>query len=128
MFVVFHQPFLLPKGPSDSHSQAVISSLSVIVVNSRIMKQIVPRYFSGFGGLVVSMLASSTQDRGFVPGRSRRIFRAKKSSACLLRRRSKAVCLMSQICDMLKNPAVYRGSRNLQAKLLGHFSPASVLH
>jgi hypothetical protein len=38
---------------------------------------------SGFGGLVVSMLASGTQDRGFAPGRSRRIFRAKKSSACL---------------------------------------------
>ena len=37
----------------------------------------------GFGGLVVSMLASGTQDRGFDPGRSRRIFRAKKSTACL---------------------------------------------
>ena len=37
--------------------------------------------FSGFGGLVVSMLASGTQDRGFDPGRSRRIFRAKKSTA-----------------------------------------------
>jgi hypothetical protein len=32
----------------------------------------------GFGGLVVSMLSSGTQDRGFAPGRSRRIFRAKK--------------------------------------------------
>jgi hypothetical protein len=31
-----------------------------------------------FGSLVVSMLASGTQDRGFAPGRSRRIFRAKK--------------------------------------------------
>jgi hypothetical protein len=38
---------------------------------------------SGFGGLAVSMLASGTQVRGFKPGRSRRIFRAKKSSACL---------------------------------------------
>jgi hypothetical protein len=36
---------------------------------------------SGFGGLVVSMLASGTQDRGFEP--DRRIFRAKKSTACL---------------------------------------------
>ena len=34
---------------------------------------------SSFGGLVVSLLASGTQDRGFDPGRSRRIFRAKKS-------------------------------------------------
>jgi hypothetical protein len=38
---------------------------------------------SGLGGLVVSMLASGTQVRGFKSGRSRRIFRAKKSSACL---------------------------------------------
>jgi hypothetical protein len=45
----------------------------------------------GFGGLVVSMLASGTQDRGFEPGRSRRIFRAKKSTAA---------CPMSQICGM----------------------------
>jgi hypothetical protein len=33
--------------------------------------------------LVVSMLASGTQVRGFIPGWSRWIFRAKKSSACL---------------------------------------------
>jgi hypothetical protein len=33
--------------------------------------------WSGFGGLVVTMLASSTQDHGFKPGRNRRIFRAK---------------------------------------------------
>jgi hypothetical protein len=36
-----------------------------------------------FGGLVVSMLPSGIQDRGFASGRGRRIFRAKKSSACL---------------------------------------------
>ena len=35
---------------------------------------------SGFGGLVVSMLASGTQDRGFDPGRSRQIFRALPST------------------------------------------------
>jgi hypothetical protein len=45
--------------------------------------------YSGSGDLVVSMLASGTQDRGFekkkkkTPGRSRRIFRAKKSTSCL---------------------------------------------
>jgi hypothetical protein len=43
----------------------------------------VPVTLSGFGALVVSMLASGTQDRGFKHGRSRRIFRAKKSSARL---------------------------------------------
>ena len=40
-------------------------------------------YNSGFGGLEVSVLASGTQVRGFKSGRSRRIFRAKKSSARL---------------------------------------------
>jgi hypothetical protein len=40
-------------------------------------------YISSFGGLVVSMLASGTQVRGFKPDLSRRIFQAKKSSACL---------------------------------------------
>jgi hypothetical protein len=34
--------------------------------------------FGGFGGLGVSMLASGTQDRGFAPERSRRIFSAGK--------------------------------------------------
>jgi hypothetical protein len=38
---------------------------------------------SGVGGLVVNMLASGTGVRAFKPSRSRRIFRAKKSSACL---------------------------------------------
>jgi hypothetical protein len=37
---------------------------------------------SGFGGLVVSMLASGTQNCGFEPGLSRRIFWAKKFAAC----------------------------------------------
>jgi hypothetical protein len=38
---------------------------------------------SGFDGPVIGVLASGTQDRGFKPGRSCRIFRAKKSSAGL---------------------------------------------
>jgi hypothetical protein len=38
----------------------------------------------GFGGLVVSILATGTRVREFKPGRSRWIFRAsKKSSVCL---------------------------------------------
>jgi hypothetical protein len=41
------------------------------------------RLSSGFGGLVVSMLTSGTQDHGFEPGRSHQIFWAKKSTACL---------------------------------------------
>jgi hypothetical protein len=42
-----------------------------------------PLDLSGFAGLVVSMLASGIQDRGFEPGRSRLIFLAKKYTACL---------------------------------------------
>jgi hypothetical protein len=70
-------------------------------------------YISGFGGLVVNMLASGTQDRGFAPGRSRRIFRAKIPQHAFLRKGSKAVCPMSQICGMSKNPIIYRESRKL---------------
>jgi len=40
-------------------------------------------FASGFCGLEVSVLAFGTQVRGFKPGRSLRIFRAKKSSARL---------------------------------------------
>jgi uncharacterized protein (DUF1786 family) len=53
-----------------------------------------------FGGLVVSMLASGAQDHGFEPDRSRRIFWAKYPQHAFLRRGSKAVCPMSQICGM----------------------------
>jgi hypothetical protein len=57
--------------------------------------------FSGFGGLVVSMPAFGTQVRGFKPGRSRQIFRGEKiPQHAFLRRGSKAVGLMSQLCGM----------------------------
>ena len=45
--------------------------------------KVVSKIACGFGGLEVSVLASGTQVRWFKPGRSRRIFRAKKSSARL---------------------------------------------
>jgi hypothetical protein len=48
--------------------------------------------YSGFGGLVVSMLASGTRARGFKP--------EKILSMPSLRKGSKAVCPMSQICGM----------------------------
>ena len=59
-----------------------------------------PCLHSGFGGLVVSVLASGTQDRGFEPGR-------KIPQNAFLQRGSKAVCPMSQICGMLKTPGNY---------------------
>ena len=48
-----------------------------------------------------SVLAFGTQVRGFKPGRSRRIFKGEKNlQHAFLRRGSKAVCPMSQICGM----------------------------
>jgi hypothetical protein len=49
----------------------------------------------GFGGLVLSMLASGTSDRGFAPDRSRRIFPAGKiNSVPSFGRGSKIICPM----------------------------------
>jgi hypothetical protein len=53
---------------------------------------------SSFVGLVVSMLASSTQVRGF--------FGRKNPQHAFLRRGSNAVCPMSQICSKLKNSTI----------------------
>jgi hypothetical protein len=57
---------------------------------------------SGFGGLVVSILASGT----WVQTRPKpsEFFGPKTPQHTLLRKGSKAVCPMSQICGMLKNP------------------------
>jgi hypothetical protein len=53
----------------------------------KILSQYAPRH-SGFGGLVVSMLASGTQVRGL------------NSQHAFLRRGSKAINPMSQLCGM----------------------------
>jgi hypothetical protein len=75
---------------------------------------------SGFGGLVVSMLASGTRVRGFIPGRSCWIFSGVKILS-MPSFGSKAVGPMSQICGTLKNLCDYMevGSK---AKFVGHFS------
>jgi hypothetical protein len=61
-----------------------------------------PWYRCGFGGLVVSVLASGTQDR-WVFG----FFGLNNPQHAFLRRESKAVCPMSPICGMLKTPGNY---------------------
>jgi len=56
---------------------------------------------SGFGGLGVACCLLSTQVRGFKPGRSRQDFSGRKNPQhAFLRRGSKAVGPMSQICGM----------------------------
>jgi hypothetical protein len=60
-----------------------------------------PQLQSGLGGLVVSMLASGTQDRGFEPSpRAVGFFRRKNPQHAFLWRGSKAACPMSQVCAM----------------------------
>ena len=64
-------------------------------------------------GLVGSMLASGTQDRGFDPGRG---------TACLPWGGSKAVSHVADLRGMSKNSGFTWKSKS-QAKLTGHFSP-----
>jgi hypothetical protein len=72
--------------------------------------------------LVVSMLASGTQDRGFAPGRGRRIFRAKNNlSMPSFGREVKpfAPCRRSAACKISLNGVK---GRHL-GKITGPFSP-----
>jgi hypothetical protein len=58
--------------------------------------------YGGFGGVVVSMLASGSNPAEAVGFSGR-----KNLQHAFLRRGSKAVCPMSHICGMLKNPVIY---------------------
>jgi hypothetical protein len=69
---------------------------------------------SGFGRLV---LTSGTQDRGFAPGRSRRIFRAKNPQHAFLRKESKAVFPMSQILKWRKKASFRQNYRTFSPKV-----------
>ena len=90
-----------------------------------LMLQVVPHLFNifritsgccGFGGLMVSMLASGTQDRGFDPGRSLRIFgRKNPQHAFLVGGGSKAVSHVADLRGMSKNPGFTWKSKS-QAK------------
>jgi hypothetical protein len=77
----------------------------------------------GFCGLVVSMLPSGTQDRGFKPGRSRRIFFCrKKPKHDFLRKGSKTVGGTLKISyDYVEVDSIRRNS-------VGQFSPEAFLH
>jgi hypothetical protein len=69
------------------------------------------------------MLAHGTQDRGFEPGRSRRIFHANNPQHTSIGGEVK-----SQICHMLKNPVIYMEigiERQIDQPFLTH---NSVLH
>jgi hypothetical protein len=72
---------------------------------------------------VVSTLASGTHVRGFKPGRSRRIFRAKKSSACLPSEGKLSRLSLVAALRHVKEPYNYRGSCKRRLNLIGHFSP-----
>jgi hypothetical protein len=79
-------------------------------------------YYINFSGLVVRMLASGIQVRGFKPGRSRPIFQGEK----ILSMPSFGVEVKPSVpCRMrhVKEPYNYRGSRNYRLNLIEHFSP-----
>jgi hypothetical protein len=65
------------------------------------------------GGLVVTMLPCGTQDRGFAPDRSRRIFLVKKILSMASFGREVNSFVQCRRCGMSKNPIIYRGSRKL---------------
>jgi hypothetical protein len=78
---------------------------------------------SGFGGLVVSMLASGTQDRGYEPGRSRRIFQGKKIHSVPSfggEVKPSVPCRRFAACERTLR---FTWKSESQAKLIGHFSP-----
>jgi hypothetical protein len=74
-----------PLGIDPQTVQSVVCCYAAraILAHTLLIQTILLPHLGGFGGLVVSMLTSGTQDRGLAPSRSRQIFWAKKSSACL---------------------------------------------
>jgi hypothetical protein len=77
----------------------------------------------GFGGLLVSMLVSGTQVRGFKPGRSRRIFREKIILSMPSFGGEVKLSVPCRSFAAVKESYNYRGSRNCRLNLIGHFSP-----
>jgi hypothetical protein len=70
------------------------------------------------------MLASGTQGRRFKPGRSRPIcFGRNNPHRAFLRKGSKAVGPVSQICGTLKNLYDYVEVESERQNSVGHFSP-----
>jgi hypothetical protein len=68
-----------------TRSSQVVPSVYLLIVRGCL---------DGFGGQVVSMLASGTRVRGFKPGRR------KNPQHAFLRRGSERICPMSQLCCM----------------------------
>jgi len=80
---------------------------------------------SGFGDLVVSVLASGTQDRVQTRPKPSDFSGEKNPQHAFLQRGSKAVCPMSQFAACLRALEITWKS-NFQAKFVGHFKPISV--
>jgi hypothetical protein len=77
----------------------------------------------GFGGLMVCMLAPGKQVRGFKAGRSRPIFRAKKSPACLPLEGVKQQSVPCRRFSACKKPLQFPWKLQCRLNLIGHFSP-----
>jgi hypothetical protein len=66
----------IPEG--SNHQQHHCENLRSCIIHVHCRDKFLLLKKSGFGGLVVSTLASGTQDRGFAPDRSHRIFSVEK--------------------------------------------------
>jgi hypothetical protein len=72
-------------------------------INIKIIQRL-SKGLDGFGGLVVSMLASGTRVREFKPGQVVGSFwHLKNPLHAFLRRGSERICPMYQLCGMSKN-------------------------
>jgi hypothetical protein len=97
-----------------------------VIVKARSERRILTEgVMSGFGDLVVSMLASDTQDRGFVE-----FFLAKKihsmpSFGGEVRVKPSVPCRRFAACKRILR---FTWKSESQAKLTGYFSPNSVLY
>ena len=87
IFLLFHTVYITYPSANLSFHRPCNIWRGITITKLLIMKVSLAICFlfnDGFGGLVVSMLASGTQVCGFKPGRSHSIFTSvKKSSACL---------------------------------------------
>jgi hypothetical protein len=88
---------------------------------------LISRLPSSFGGLLVSMLVSGTQDRGFEPLRNRLIIRGEKIHSMPSFGEEVKPSVPCRRFAACKGTLRFTWKSESQAKLAGHFSPNSVL-
>jgi hypothetical protein len=103
--------FIMSRSSSCKHSPIIISDLTL------------RSFKSGFGGLVVCVLASGSRVRGFEPGRSRLIFSVCKKSTARLLSEGKSnnlshVPTLGHVKDPFSHSALWAAKQNCLSSLL----------